>query len=81
MLGGTPEYIAPKVLLRKSYISSVDTWIFGLIEYVLLGRSLSFDDENHVRLYRKIPKGRDSYTGKVRAQCLPIDLVLNRSSF
>ncbi|MXQ95403.1 hypothetical protein E5288_WYG014806 [Bos mutus] len=27
-------------------------------------RSLSFDDESHVRLYRKILKGKDSYTGE-----------------
>ncbi|XDA79783.1 hypothetical protein R6Z07F_009790 [Ovis aries] len=27
-------------------------------------RSLSFDDESHVRLYGKILKGKDSYTGE-----------------
>ncbi|KAG5205103.1 hypothetical protein JEQ12_019548 [Ovis aries] len=31
-----------------------------------LTRSLSFDDESHVRLYGKILKGKDSYTGELR---------------
>ncbi|EHB00477.1 Serine/threonine-protein kinase H2 [Heterocephalus glaber] len=64
MLRGTPEYIAPEVLLRKPYTSAVDMWALGVITYVLLSGSLPFDDESHTELYRKILKGKYNYTGE-----------------
>nr|XP_004474815.1 serine/threonine-protein kinase H2 [Dasypus novemcinctus] len=63
-LCGTPEYIAPEVLLRKPYTSAVDMWALGVITYVLLSGFLPFDDESHMRLYRKILKGKYNYTGE-----------------
>ncbi|XP_016869418.1 serine/threonine-protein kinase H2 isoform X1 [Homo sapiens] len=63
-LCGTPEYIAPEVLLRKPYTSAVDMWALGVITYALLSGFLPFDDESQTRLYRKILKGKYNYTGE-----------------
>ncbi|XP_069847906.1 serine/threonine-protein kinase H2 [Dipodomys merriami] len=63
-LCGTPEYIAPEVLLRKPYTSAVDMWALGVITFVLLSGSLPFDDESHSKLYRKILKGKYHYIGE-----------------
>ncbi|XP_007954383.1 serine/threonine-protein kinase H2 [Orycteropus afer afer] len=63
-LCGTPEYIAPEVLLRKPYTSAVDMWALGVITFVLLSGFLPFDDESHARLYRKIVRGKYNYTGE-----------------
>ncbi|XP_075445132.1 serine/threonine-protein kinase H2 [Ascaphus truei] len=60
---GTPEYIAPEILLRRPYSNAVDMWALGVITYILLSGSMPFEDENRTRLYRMILKGRYSYIG------------------
>ncbi|XP_063306410.1 serine/threonine-protein kinase H2 [Pelobates fuscus] len=60
---GTPEYIAPEIILRKSYSNAVDMWALGVITYILLSGSMPFEDENRTRLYRMIIKGKYSYLG------------------
>ncbi|XP_038665057.1 serine/threonine-protein kinase H1-like isoform X3 [Scyliorhinus canicula] len=58
---GTPEYIAPEVLLRKPYTNAVDMWALGVISYILLSGTMPFEDENRTRLYRMILKCKYSY--------------------
>ncbi|XP_043937988.1 serine/threonine-protein kinase H1 [Protopterus annectens] len=61
---GTPEYIAPEVLVRKAYTNSVDMWALGVVSYILLSGTMPFEDDNRTRLYRQILKGKYSYSGE-----------------
>ncbi|XP_039183438.1 serine/threonine-protein kinase H1 isoform X2 [Crotalus tigris] len=61
---GTPEYIAPEILIRKPYTNSVDMWALGVISYILLSGTMPFEDDNRTRLYRQILKGKYSYSGE-----------------
>ncbi|KAL1765649.1 serine serine/threonine-protein kinase H1 [Sigmodon hispidus] len=47
---GTPESIAPEVLVRKPYTNSMDMWALGVIAYILLSGTMPFEDDNHTRL-------------------------------
>ncbi|XP_067887758.1 serine/threonine-protein kinase H1-like isoform X1 [Heterodontus francisci] len=61
---GTPEYIAPEILMRKPYTNAVDMWALGVISYILLSGTMPFEDENRTRLYRMILKCKYSYVGE-----------------
>uniref|UniRef100_A0A8C4ICX1 Si:ch211-27e6.1 n=1 Tax=Dicentrarchus labrax TaxID=13489 RepID=A0A8C4ICX1_DICLA len=60
---GTPEYIAPEVLLRRPYSCAVDMWALGVITYIVLSGSMPFEDESRMRLYRSIVRGKYSFHG------------------
>uniref|UniRef100_W5MI68 Protein serine kinase H1 n=1 Tax=Lepisosteus oculatus TaxID=7918 RepID=W5MI68_LEPOC len=66
---GTPEYIAPEILVRKPYSNAVDMWALGVISYILLSGTMPFEDENRTRLYRQILKGKYSYSGEFHKCC------------
>lgn len=61
---GTPEYIAPEILVRKPYTNAVDMWALGVISYILLSGTMPFEDDNRMRLYRQILKGKYSFNGE-----------------
>ncbi|KAJ0007744.1 hypothetical protein Pint_30323 [Pistacia integerrima] len=54
---GTPAYVAPEVLRKKGYDGAKsDIWSCGVILFVLLAGFLPFQDENVMKMYRKIFK-------------------------
>uniref|UniRef100_A0A3B4UB70 Si:ch211-27e6.1 n=1 Tax=Seriola dumerili TaxID=41447 RepID=A0A3B4UB70_SERDU len=60
---GTPEYMAPEVLLRKPYTCAVDMWALGVITYIVLSGSMPFEEDSRTRLYRSIVRGKYSFHG------------------
>ncbi|XXG51883.1 hypothetical protein AAC387_Pa03g0349 [Persea americana] len=54
---GTPAYVAPEVLRKRGYDGAkADIWSCGVILYVLLAGFLPFQDENIMKMYRKVFK-------------------------
>ncbi|XP_061660757.1 serine/threonine-protein kinase H1-like [Syngnathoides biaculeatus] len=60
---GTPEYMAPEVVLRRRYSCAVDMWAVGVIAYILLSGSMPFEDDTRTRLFRSIVRGKYSFRG------------------
>jgi len=53
-LCGTPEYIAPEILLNKGHSFSVDWWALGILVFEMFTGNPPFCDENPMRIYQKI---------------------------
>ncbi|PLN79729.1 Pkinase-domain-containing protein [Aspergillus taichungensis] len=51
---GTPEYLAPELLLGNGYTKAVDWWTLGVLLYEMLTGLPPFYDENTNDMYRKI---------------------------
>ncbi|KAI6188641.1 Serine/threonine-protein kinase PLK [Aphelenchoides besseyi] len=54
MLCGTPNYIAPEMLLKTGYTYSADVWAIGCILYTLLVGKPPFETESLKQTYAKI---------------------------
>lgn len=55
---GTPSYMAPEIVTRKSYSgAAADVWALGVILYVLLTGIFPFKADNDRDLYRRISRG------------------------
>lgn len=51
---GTPEYLAPEVLLSEKYSYEVDYWSFGTILYEMIDGYPPFYDDNQENMYMRI---------------------------
>ena len=53
---GTPHYMAPEVILRNGYSSSVDLWSLGIVLYEIIYGKVPFgnEDEDPKMIYEKI---------------------------
>eukprot|EP01067_Filipodium_phascolosomae_P007546 Filipodium_phascolosomae@DN608_c0_g1_i1.p1 len=57
-LCGTPEYIAPEVLLNKGHSKPVDWWTLGILIYEMIVGYPPFVDEDPMGIYQKILSGK-----------------------
>ncbi|KAF6206950.1 hypothetical protein GE061_018186 [Apolygus lucorum] len=57
-LCGTPEYLAPEVILSKGYGRSVDWWSFGVLVYEMVAGFAPFAGKDALRIYEKVVKGK-----------------------
>lgn len=61
-LCGTPEYLAPEVILSKGYGKSVDWWSFGVLIYEMNAGYPPFYANDPMRIYEKIVAGKFKYS-------------------
>eukprot|EP00933_Yihiella_yeosuensis_P027214 TRINITY_DN21107_c0_g1_i2.p1 TRINITY_DN21107_c0_g1~~TRINITY_DN21107_c0_g1_i2.p1 ORF type:complete len:359 (-),score=64.05 TRINITY_DN21107_c0_g1_i2:51-1046(-) len=60
-LCGTPEYIAPEVLLNKGHGKPVDWWTLGILVYEMVVGYPPFVDEDPMGIYQKILAGKIAF--------------------
>lgn len=58
---GTPEYIAPEILLNKGHGKPVDWWTFGILIYEMHAGHAPFVDDDPMNIYKKIVNTKPRY--------------------
>ena len=59
---GTPEYIAPEVLLNKGHGKGVDWWTLGVFIFEMLAGEPPFVDDDPMGIYQQILSGKIIFT-------------------
>jgi protein kinase A len=60
-LCGTPEYIAPEVLLNKGHGKGVDWWTLGILMFEMLAGQPPFCDDDPMGIYQQILSGKINF--------------------
>lgn len=55
---GTPEYIAPEVILNQGHGKAVDWWTLGVLLYEMVAGIDPFNDDDPMGIYKNILKGK-----------------------
>lgn len=75
---GTPEYLAPEILLGVGHDKAVDYWSLGVLLYEMLAGELPFFNKNRQLLYKSIVKAEyDMKTFFTAESCDLLKQLLN----
>src|SRR5947207_16005380 len=65
---GTPEYLAPELVMGQGYTKTVDWWTLGVLLYEMLTGLPPFYDDNVNEMYRKILQDELRFSEEVSSQ-------------
>ena len=60
-LCGTPEYIAPEVLLNKGHGKGVDWWTLGILLFEMMAGQPPFVDDDPMGIYQQVLAGKVTF--------------------
>uniref|UniRef100_A0A8B9K8B5 cGMP-dependent protein kinase n=1 Tax=Astyanax mexicanus TaxID=7994 RepID=A0A8B9K8B5_ASTMX len=72
---GTPEYVAPEIILNKGHGLSVDFWALGILIFELLTGSPPFTGSDQMMTYTFILKGMEKMDFPKKISKRPGDLI------
>jgi protein kinase A len=64
-LCGTPEYLAPEIILSKGYNKAVDWWSLGVLIYEMTAGYPPFFADQPIQTYEKIVAGKVRYASHI----------------
>ncbi len=73
---GTPEYLAPEVILSKGHNRPADWWTLGILLYEMLYGIPPFYSNSVNNMYRKIIKEQVQFKYKVKVSNEAKDFIL-----
>lgn len=63
-LCGTPEYLAPEILMNKGHGKGVDWWTLGVLLYEMVAGIDPFNDDDPMAIYQNILRGQIKFPRK-----------------
>jgi serine/threonine protein kinase len=67
-LCGTPEYLAPEIILQQGHNWAVDWWALGVLLFEMISGYPPFYDQNPYDIYRRIAVGYYEFANHVSVQ-------------
>ena len=64
-LCGTPEYLAPEIIMSIGHTCGVDWWALGILMFEMLSGYPPFYDPNPYEIYRKISSGQYEFASQI----------------
>ena len=67
-LCGTPEYLAPEIILSKGYNKAVDWWALGVLIYEMAAGYPPFFADQPIQIYEKIVSGKVRFASQFSSE-------------